>query len=84
MLHEYIRHMLGSLTLTLQIMQIILTIFGEYVKQQDSVCGSKVKINRSMCVHGNKRNMSLSATVWLIDVFLIVFGQHLRSMVQRN
>ena len=30
------------------------------------------------------KNMSLNATVWLIDVFLIVFGQQWSSMTQRN
>ncbi len=28
--------------------------------------------------------MSASVTVWLTDVFLIVFGQQWRSMAQRN
>lgn len=29
-------------------------------------------------------NMSLSATLWLIDVFLIIFGQHWSCMAQKN
>ena len=34
--------------------------------------------------HGEERNMSPSAAVWLIDVFLIVSGQQQRSTAQRN
>ncbi len=36
-----------------------------------------------MCVHG-KEGTSPNASVWVIGVFLIVFGQKCSSMAQRN